>query len=139
MAGPAPWCQPTLRPRAPRAASVSPRRYIWGLSLLEGYANPTLFPGRMGIWHWNEVVTGGILVASVWLMPDEGLPSQPRYDSRAGQGVASLEEARDKVVNWCWEHSELVVGREEPETAHLVQYQRFLDASANIASSALGQ
>ena len=54
-------------------------------------------------------------------------------------GVASLEEAREEVVNWCWEHYKVVVGREEAETTRILQYQRFLDASANTASSAPGQ
>ena len=46
-------------------------------------------------------------------------------------GVASLEEAREEVVNWCWEHYKLVMGHEEAESTRIVQYQRFLDASAN--------
>ena len=54
-------------------------------------------------------------------------------------GVASLEEAREEVVNWCWEHHKVVVGREEAETMRILQYRSFLDASANIAPSALGQ
>ena len=34
----------------------------------------------------------------------------------------------EEVVNWCWE---VAVGREEAETTRILQYQRFLDASAN--------
>ena len=54
-------------------------------------------------------------------------------------GVASLEEAREVVVNWCWEHHKVAVGCKEAATMRSVQYQRFLDATANVASNAPGQ
>ena len=54
-------------------------------------------------------------------------------------GVASLEEAREVVVNWCWEHHKVAVGCEEAATMRSLQYQRFLDATANVASNAPGQ
>ena len=47
-------------------------------------------------------------------------------------GVASLEEAREVVVNWCWEHHKVAVGCEEAATMRSLQYQRFLDATANV-------
>ena len=44
-----------------------------GLGLLEGMLNPRVFPGRVALWHWGAVIKGGIVVASVWLIPSEGM------------------------------------------------------------------